>query len=48
MPSFEDAKDCLTVLLGGNAAGDFRFMPLLVYQSENSNVLKNTSDMDIK
>jgi hypothetical protein len=41
IPGFKAAKDCLTVMLGSNAAGDFRLTPVFVYQSENSRVLKN-------
>lgn len=42
-PGFKAAKDRLTIMLGGNAAGDCKFKPLLLYRSENPRALKNKS-----
>lgn len=37
------ARDLLTLLLGGNVAGNFKLKPLLVYPSENLRALKGCS-----
>lgn len=42
-PGFKSSKDRLMLLLGGNAAGDFKLKPLLVYHSENIKALKQYS-----
>ena len=40
LPGHKPMKDRLTLLLCGNASGDFKINPLLVYHSENKRVLK--------
>ncbi|XP_049558737.1 tigger transposable element-derived protein 1-like [Orcinus orca] len=42
-PGFTAAQDLLTLLLGSNAAGDFKLKPLLVYPSENPRALRGFS-----
>ncbi|XP_049719734.1 tigger transposable element-derived protein 1-like [Elephas maximus indicus] len=42
-PGFKSSKDRLMLLLGGNAAGDFKLKPLLVYHLENPAALKGYS-----
>ncbi|XP_068238386.1 tigger transposable element-derived protein 1-like [Palaemon carinicauda] len=39
-PSHKASKERLTLLLGGNAVGNLKLKPLLVYQAENPRALK--------
>ncbi|XP_053640875.1 tigger transposable element-derived protein 1 [Cherax quadricarinatus] len=38
---FRASKDRMSLLLGGNAAGDFKLKPLLVYHTETPSAMKN-------
>eukprot|EP00106_Octopus_bimaculoides_P013734 XP_014781176.1 PREDICTED: tigger transposable element-derived protein 1-like [Octopus bimaculoides] len=40
LPGFKVANDLLTLLFGGNASGDFKLKPMLVYRAENPGALK--------
>ena len=41
MPGYKAAKNRLTLLFGGNASGNMKFNPLLIYHPENPRTLKN-------
>ena len=41
MPGYKATKDRLIMLFCGNASGDIKRRPLLVYHSENPRALKN-------
>lgn len=48
LPGHKPMKDRLTLLLCGNASGDFKVKPLLVYHSDNPRVFKRNNVMKSK
>ncbi|GCC33434.1 hypothetical protein chiPu_0011903 [Chiloscyllium punctatum] len=48
LPGYKPMKDRLTLLLCGNASGDCKIKPLLVYHSENPRVFKKNNVMKSK
>ena len=41
MPGYKATKDRLTLLFGGNASGNMKLKPLIIYCPENPRILKN-------
>lgn len=46
-PVLKNARDPLTLVLGGNASGDFKLKPCVVYHTENPCALKGYSKMSL-
>uniref|UniRef100_A0A2A4J0T3 HTH CENPB-type domain-containing protein n=1 Tax=Heliothis virescens TaxID=7102 RepID=A0A2A4J0T3_HELVI len=40
---FKESRDPVTIMFGGNAAGDFKLKPLMVYRTENPKALHSKS-----
>ena len=44
MPGYKAAKDRLALRFGGNASGNMKLKPTLVYHSENPRALRNIAE----
>ena len=45
LPGHKPMKDRLTLLMSGNASGDFKVKPLLIYHTDNPRMLKRNNVM---